>query len=239
MPFTGTSGRRSGWRRGTQQREQSAGQNGLLLVSPGYGGTRSLMALRPSNRTHLGSCGFAFKEGFQHGELTIYKAGSTNEPSKEGPASVTHRVRSASRFWMGSDSKSATQSSPESVAIAYVKALYSSTPADAGQFVLPSDRPFFKIMEGIIAKTNKIGSTRDLAAGSVTATGNSAEVIFTGSLCGTDSVQVSTTTASHPICVTNTDPKSTKFLVKLKRVGNEWFVYLPHPSQPPTTTTSP
>jgi hypothetical protein len=162
---------------------------------------------------------------------------------------------------------SVDQSSPSSVAIAYVTALFEGNVNKANSFVSPVYRNILPVVNA--GQSPAVGQTRNIAVGSSTVNGDSAFVVLTGTLCG-PRPQAAQPSAASPAtnadsggtpspgppapappapsqhmarrCFTNTDPHSSNpaFRVELVRSqdGGNWFVTFPYPASSPTPSGS-
>jgi hypothetical protein len=123
-----------------------------------------------------------------------------------------------------SDGKS---DSAGTVALAYTYDMFEHRLAAAARLTTPSDRHALTYLAKPLASRNT--SAHNLAAGSTTTIGNTAEVVIIGTLC---SAPKSGPAPATP-CGTNADTHSTNpgFQVRLRRSsGGSWQVDFPAPS---------
>lgn len=126
---------------------------------------------------------------------------------------------------------------PGSVAVQFTQLLYSGEFAQAGKLVSPASVPAYQaVTEALHPGTSRASG---LKAGNVRTTGTSAEVVILGELCS--GVGAATPTAA-PVCITNTDPRSSNpiFTVRLTpAAGSTWLVVFIPPTAPATESNSP
>jgi hypothetical protein len=116
---------------------------------------------------------------------------------------------------------------PARVAVKYVTTLFSSSPQEAGNLVLPASRSDFSAITGLIG--HNVVSASGIKAGTTMVTGTTATVVFTGTICSATRVAAAANTEPNT-CSSNADPNSDNpaFRVALRKASNgDWYVYFP------------
>lgn len=102
---------------------------------------------------------------------------------------------------------------------------------DISEMIVPNQRRLldnFKTAAGSRPRP-KAGWTRDLRAGSISASGNVAAVVLIGSMCNAQ---------ARPVCRVNRNPSSSDrfWLVNTVKLGREWYVFFPVPGYKPPSS---
>lgn len=115
-------------------------------------------------------------------------------------------------------------SSPDAVAVAYMKALFSAKHAAAERFAIPSQRSTIAVFAAILAQRQTF--IRALESHTVSNDGQRAAVVITGAFC-TDSPALDPNSGQR--CRRNDDPKSEDpaYRIYVKRLDGRWYVYSP------------
>lgn len=108
--------------------------------------------------------------------------------------------------------------SPQQVAVAYSQALFAGHLDTARSYVDPPSQPALAVLANSLGSAHV--SSRNLAAGSVMMTGDTAVVTLTGTFCNSSS------------CVTNSSPQSPNpiFRVAETRTAGRWMVTFTAPT---------